>query len=142
MHPLQAFFLLEGAFGLIGSQVGTGRCLSSSVRSDSASMRGVDGEDDERAQRTAFFLSESVFLRLIFRRGTDPLGRTDVAGFCAIIVFDSVVDERMINPAEMSSFGRKAWNVDGRERRWSVPRGERPDNIWLRKEPSFGSSPS
>jgi len=104
-------------------------------------MRGVDGDDEVIAQRAAFFFSGSAFLRLSFRSGTDPLGRTDGSGFWAIIVPGSDVEEKMTNPTEVSSFGSRVWNVDGRERKWSVPRGDRPDNIWLRKEPSFCWSP-
>jgi hypothetical protein len=121
-HPLQAFFR-RGAPAFTGSQVGTGRVLSSAVRSASASISGVEGA--EVIAHSAFFFAGSI-LRFSLNDVADLfLSDTDgVLSFCAMIVPSSGRDERILKPAKVSSEGRD-WNPDVRFRRWRFPSGIR-----------------
>jgi hypothetical protein len=104
---------------MTGSQVGTGRVLSSAVRSASASISGVDGADV--MAHSAFFFAGSV-LRFNLNDDAADVFLSDTDGFCARIVPFSGRDERILKPANVSSEGR-VWNPDVRFRRYRFPNG-------------------
>ena len=103
---------------MTGSQVGTGRVLSSAVRSASASISGVDGDV---MAHSAFFFAGSV-LRFNLNDDAADLFLSDTDGFCAMIVPFSGKDERILKPAKVSSEGR-LWDPDVRFRRCRFPNG-------------------
>lgn len=105
--------------------MGTGRDLSSAVRSASASISGVEGA--EVIAHSAFFFSGSV-LRFSLNKGADAadLSLDALGGFCAMMVPSSGRDESRLKPVKVSSEGRDL-NPEVRFRRWRFPNGVRPE---------------